>query len=133
MKKSIITLLLASFILTEISPLACSAIGNKNSNEPKKVSISKSHKQRQKSDEFKYEYINYNWWSNFNDDILNGYIDKAIKNNMRPCLNYHIKRCMGPCRGEISEEEYKKTIKQVMKDVKFKGKPLLDWNFISGF
>ena len=30
---------------------------------------------------FKYEYINYNWWSNFNDDILNGYIDKAIKNN----------------------------------------------------
>ena len=81
MKKSIITLLLASFILTEISPLACSAIGNKNSNEPKKVSISKSHKQRQKSDEFKYEYINYNWWSNFNDDILNGYIDKAIKNN----------------------------------------------------
>ncbi len=81
MKKSIITLLLVSFILTEISPLACSAIGNKNSNEPKKVSISKSHKQRQKSDEFKYEYINYNWWSNFNDDILNGYIDKAIKNN----------------------------------------------------
>ena len=31
-----------------------------------------------------------------------------------PCLNYHIKRCMGLCRGEISEEEYKKVIKQVM-------------------
>ena len=29
-----------------------------------------------------------------------------------PCLNYHIKRCMGLCRGEISEQEYKKTIKQ---------------------
>ena len=41
MKKSIITLLLASFILTEISPLACSAIGNKNSNEPKKVQFLK--------------------------------------------------------------------------------------------
>ena len=82
MKKSIITLLLASFILTEISPAACFALGNqKNNNEPKKVSITKTHKQRQKSDEFKYEYINYNWWSNFNDDILNGYIDKAIKNN----------------------------------------------------
>lgn len=81
MKKGIITLLLASFILTEVSPLACFALGNKNSNEPKKVSISKTHKQRQKSDEFKYEYINYNWWSNFNDDILNGYVDKAIKNN----------------------------------------------------
>jgi len=31
-----------------------------------------------------------------------------------PCLNFHIKRCMGLCRGEISEQEYKKTIKQVM-------------------
>ena len=82
LKKSIITLLLASFILTEITPVACFAIGNKNqSNEPKKVSITKTHKQREKSDEFKYEYINYNWWKNFNDDILNGYIDKAIKNN----------------------------------------------------
>lgn len=79
MKKSIITLLLASFILTEISPAALAIGGNKS--EPKKVSISKSHKQRAKSDVFKYEYINYNWWNNFNDDILNGYIDKAIKNN----------------------------------------------------
>lgn len=24
----------------------------------------------------------------------------------RPCLNYHIKRCMGVCMGNISEEEY---------------------------
>lgn len=31
-----------------------------------------------------------------------------------PCLNYHIKRCMGPCRGEITEEEYREAIKQVM-------------------
>ena len=60
LKKTIISLLLASFILTEISPMACLALGNKNStNEPKKVSITKSHKQRAKSDEFKYEYINY--------------------------------------------------------------------------
>ncbi len=82
LKKSIITLLLASFILAEISPAACFALGNKNTaKEAKKVSISKTHKQRQKSDEFKYEYINYQWWNNFNDTILNGYIDKAIKNN----------------------------------------------------
>lgn len=31
-----------------------------------------------------------------------------------PCLNYHIKRCLGLCRAEISKEEYMKTIKQVM-------------------
>ncbi len=81
MKKSIATLLLASFILTNISPAACLAIGNKDIKEPKKVSITKTHKQRAKSDVFKYEYINYDWWKNFNDDILNGYIDTAIKNN----------------------------------------------------
>ena len=81
MKKSIATLLLASFILTNISPAACIAIGNKDAKEPKKVSITKTHKQRAKSDVFKYEYINYDWWKNFNDDILNGYIDTAIKNN----------------------------------------------------
>ncbi len=26
----------------------------------------------------------------------------------RPCLNYHIGRCMAPCTGKVSEEEYKK-------------------------
>ncbi len=34
---------------------------------------------------------------------------KSIKENMvkdRPCLNYHIKLCSGPCAGEISKEEY---------------------------
>ena len=81
MKKKIAILLLASFILTNLTPLSCLAINKKSSNEPKKVSITKTHKQRQKSDEFKYEYINYDWWKNFNDGILNGYIDKAIKNN----------------------------------------------------
>lgn len=28
----------------------------------------------------------------------------------RPCLNYHIKRCMGVCMGNISEDEYAKII-----------------------
>ena len=31
-----------------------------------------------------------------------------------PCLNYHIKRCMGICAGYVTKEEYMKTIKQVM-------------------
>jgi len=31
-----------------------------------------------------------------------------------PCLNFHIKRCMGPCRGDISHEEYMKSINQVI-------------------
>ena len=80
MKKILITLLLAGFVLTDISPVACVAkTGSKT--EVKKVSISKTHKMRKKSDQFKYDYINYNWWSNFNDDIMTGYIDQAIKKN----------------------------------------------------
>ena len=41
-------------------------------------------------------------------------IDKAIKNNMRPCLNYHIKRCVGPCTGNVSKEEYNKMIEEIL-------------------
>ena len=33
---------------------------------------------------------------------------------VRPCLNYHIKKCFGPCGGYISKEEYGKMIKDVI-------------------
>ena len=32
----------------------------------------------------------------------------------RACLFYHIKQCSGPCQGYISEEEYKKSIDQII-------------------
>lgn len=32
----------------------------------------------------------------------------------RPCLNHHIKRCMGVCQGNISEEEYSVHIKAAL-------------------
>ncbi|MCI6458396.1 MAG: excinuclease ABC subunit UvrC [Clostridium sp.] len=41
-------------------------------------------------------------------------IDRAIKNNMRPCLNLHIKRCVGPCTGNVSKEEYNKMIEEII-------------------
>ncbi|WP_304341403.1 excinuclease ABC subunit UvrC [Metaclostridioides mangenotii] len=41
-------------------------------------------------------------------------IDKAIKNNMRPCLNKHIKKCVGPCTGTVSKEEYGKMIDEII-------------------
>ena len=31
-----------------------------------------------------------------------------------PCLNYHIRRCMGICQGNVSKEEYMKVINQVI-------------------
>lgn len=33
----------------------------------------------------------------------------------RPCLNYHIKQCHAPCQGYISEEEYRKSIDEVIR------------------
>jgi len=36
----------------------------------------------------------------------------------RPCLNYHIKRCMGVCRGRITAEEYNKIISDAVNYIK---------------
>lgn len=36
----------------------------------------------------------------------------------RPCLNYHIKTCMGLCRGRISSAEYKNIISQAVEFIK---------------
>lgn len=41
-------------------------------------------------------------------------IDRAIKNRIRPCLNYHIKKCVGPCRGSVSKEEYGEMINEII-------------------
>lgn len=36
------------------------------------------------------------------------------KTYKRPCLNYHIKRCLGPCVGSVTEEEYRELMEQVL-------------------
>jgi len=33
--------------------------------------------------------------------------------NNRPCLNFHIKKCLAPCRGDISIKDYREMIDQV--------------------
>ena len=33
----------------------------------------------------------------------------------RPCLNYHIHQCQAPCQGYISQEEYRKSIDEVVR------------------
>ena len=39
---------------------------------------------------------------------------KNFKSTQRPCLNYHIKRCLAPCVGYISQEEYRKQIDEII-------------------
>ncbi len=36
------------------------------------------------------------------------------KNKVTPCLYYHIGRCLGPCKNEVSKDEYKNMIDQIV-------------------
>ena len=98
MKKIITTALLASMLSMTIMPAL--AVTEKSSASPKqfKSTVSKN-KKTQKSDDYKFDYVNMNWWSNFNDDLLNEYIEKAILNN------YDLKM------ATINVEEYYQNIK----------------------
>ncbi|MFN3134562.1 MAG: excinuclease ABC subunit UvrC [Candidatus Kryptonium sp.] len=44
------------------------------------------------------------------------YIDDEViqKRKIKVCLDYHIKKCGGPCEGLVSKEEYNKMIEQVI-------------------
>lgn len=44
----------------------------------------------------------------------------------RPCLNYHIKQCMGVCMGKISEEKYGEIINQAIIYIKNGSKDSID-------
>ena len=39
---------------------------------------------------------------------------KHIPKNHRPCLNYHIKKCLAPCIGNVSEKDYMAIISKVI-------------------
>ncbi len=39
---------------------------------------------------------------------------KNFRNQDRACLNYHIKKCLAPCMGYVTPEEYRKQIDQIM-------------------
>ena len=39
---------------------------------------------------------------------------RNYQNRTRPCLNYHIKRCLAPCMGYVTPEEYKKQIDEII-------------------
>ncbi len=39
---------------------------------------------------------------------------RTLKERTRPCLNYHINKCLAPCMGYVTKEEYKKQIDEIM-------------------
>ena len=39
---------------------------------------------------------------------------RTLKERTRPCLNYHIGRCLAPCMGYVTKEEYGKQVKEII-------------------
>ena len=39
---------------------------------------------------------------------------RVLKDRDRPCLNYHINKCLAPCMGYVTPEEYKKQIDEII-------------------
>ena len=39
---------------------------------------------------------------------------RTLKNREKPCLNYHINRCLAPCMGYVTPQEYKKQIDEII-------------------
>ena len=39
---------------------------------------------------------------------------RTLKERERPCLNYHINRCLAPCIGYVKPEEYRKQINEII-------------------
>ena len=39
---------------------------------------------------------------------------RTLKERTRPCLNYHIGRCLAPCMGNVDKEEYRKQVDEII-------------------
>ena len=50
---------------------------------------------------------------------------RNFKNKDRACLNYHIKKCLAPCMGYVSKEEYRKQIDQIIMLLEGKTKDII--------
>ena len=68
-KKLAAMFITASIILSMMSPQACMANSSKNKLIKSQIS------------EYRFDYVNTDWWKNFDDEYLNEYIIKAIENN----------------------------------------------------
>ncbi len=55
------------------------------------------------------------------------YIDDEVikKGKIKVCLDYHIKKCDGPCEGLVSEKEYNKMVQEVIKVLRGKTASLI--------
>ncbi|MDO5305715.1 MAG: hypothetical protein Q4E87_09100, partial [bacterium] len=80
-KKPLAATLLGIFL--SMNGMPCLAINNtdKNSSKADKKFEYRNKNGRQNDAEYKYEYVNIDWWKSFNDGYLQDYIVRAIQHN----------------------------------------------------
>ncbi len=81
MKKILTLTLLMSLLSINIVSVPAKAVVDKDSAAPGQFKSMVKKNKHQKSDDYKFDYVNMEWWNNFNDENLTSYINKAIINN----------------------------------------------------
>ena len=81
MKKVISAAIILSLAVIQTAPCFCVEAAQTSTATPKQFKSMVKKDKKNTNDDYKYEYVNLDWWSVFNDDILKGYIEKAIMNN----------------------------------------------------
>ena len=51
--------------------------------------------------------------------------DVILRGKIRPCLNFHIKKCLGCCIGGISQKEYNQNIEEIVTMLKGGGRDII--------
>jgi excinuclease ABC subunit C len=96
--------------------------------------ISFTYKQDDENAEYLGPYLSAFWAKQSVDAALkifklpqcNKDFPRDISRKNRPCLNYHIKQCMGVCNGRVSEAEYNEAFSSAVEFLKGGGKLLTD-------
>lgn len=124
--------ILAAIVLTSLTGMTfmpALAVQEVNNNVPKQYK-SMIKKSKKVSDDYKYAYVNMDFWSQFNDEILNGYIDKAVKNNYDlKMASLNVKEYYENVKLQFSNELPKLTAGYSPNYVKMPGSSDADWIF----
>lgn len=127
MKKILAAIVLTS--LTGMTFMPALAVQEVNDNTPTQYK-SMVKKSKKVSDDYKYAYVNMDFWGQFNDDILNGYIDRAVKNNYDlKMASLNVKEYYENVKLQFSNELPKLTAGYSPNYVKMPGSSDADWIF----
>lgn len=127
MKKILAAIVLTS--LTGMTFMPALAVQEVNDNTPTQYK-SMVKKSKKVSDDYKYAYVNMDFWGQFNDDILNGYIDRAVKNNYDlKMATLNVKEYYENVKLQFSNELPKLTAGYSPNYIKMPGSSNADWMF----